>query len=477
MKRAVYRATWLIAFAALLNGCKVAHENGGFTVVQHVVSQRTGQTVEWNGHTASDTTIGAAIQKMLLHPLTADQVVQIALLNNQNLQAKLEELGIAKADLVQAGLLQNPVFAASWRFPDRAPHGTDAEYSVAENFLSLLILPLRKQIAEAEFQGIQLNVADEVFALDAEAKSAYFTFEAREQLLTRLRGIKELNQTAADLAARQHAAGTINDLDLINQQAICDEASIDFSHAREQLIADRERLNRLMGFADRPPAWNIAPRLPDIPSREMANTDLELLAMRQRLDLAAANSHIAALKKILSVTKGFRYFTTVDVGIDTEHGTNGQNVTGPTLSLEIPIFDQGQGRVAKIEAQFRQAQFRIKAMTTDIRSEVREVRDQMLAARDLTEKYRDLVPKRQRIVELTLQQYNGMLKGPYDLLLARQSQLAAEQGYIESWRDYWVDRTQLTRAVGGYLPDSSLQIIRSTATEFHSTTTHAGEQP
>jgi len=43
--------------------------------------------------------------------------VQIALLNNKDLQATYEDLSIAQADLVQAGLLQNPVFGASLALP------------------------------------------------------------------------------------------------------------------------------------------------------------------------------------------------------------------------------------------------------------------------------------------------------------------------------------------------------------------------
>jgi cobalt-zinc-cadmium efflux system outer membrane protein len=56
-----------------------------------------------------------------------------------------------------------------------------------------------------------------------------------------------------------------------------------------------------------------------------------------------------------------------------------------------------------------------------------------------------------RILQLTLLQYNGMLKGPYDLLAARQGEVATEQAYIEAWRDYWLARVELERAVGGRL--------------------------
>jgi len=43
------------------------------------------------------------------------------------------------------------------------------------------------------------------------------------------------------------------------------------------------------------------------------------------------------------------------------------------------------------------------------------------------------------------------LKGAYDLLFAKQNEIAAERSYIEAWRDYWIARTELERAVGGDL--------------------------
>ena len=47
-----------------------------------------------------------------------------------------------------------------------------------------------------------------------------------------------------------------------------------------------------------------------------------------------------------------------------------------------------------------------------------------------------------------------MLKGTYDLLLAKQNEVEAERAYILAWRDYWLARTQLALALGGRLPET-----------------------
>ncbi len=54
-----------------------------------------------------------------------------------------------------------------------------------------------------------------------------------------------------------------------------------------------------------------------------------------------------------------------------------------------------------------------------------------------------------QILDLTLKHHNMMLKGTYDLLVAKQSEVSTERAYIEAWRDYWIARAQLERAVGG----------------------------
>jgi outer membrane protein, heavy metal efflux system len=110
----------VLAMAALgvfLSGCASVPPKGGFDEVQQGAAQRLGQKVQWNQGTEDDQAAAQAVQLLLQRPLTADDAVQIALLNNRRLQAVYEELGIAQANLVQAGLLKNPRFSGSYEPP------------------------------------------------------------------------------------------------------------------------------------------------------------------------------------------------------------------------------------------------------------------------------------------------------------------------------------------------------------------------
>jgi cobalt-zinc-cadmium efflux system outer membrane protein len=124
-------------------------DSGG---VRQTVAERTGMKVHWSNGSKEDAEAAAAVNDLLSHDLTADAAAQIALLNNHELQAIYEELNLAQADVVQAGLLRNPVFSGEVRFATDGG-GTGVVLDVAQDFVSLLWMPLRKGRAEAAFEA------------------------------------------------------------------------------------------------------------------------------------------------------------------------------------------------------------------------------------------------------------------------------------------------------------------------------------
>jgi len=451
MQRKRVAAAVIVTAAIVLPSC--AGPDASLDRVQSTIGERIGKRVHWNRGGPEDEQIAQGVRDLLRRPLTADGAVQIALLNNRELQERFEEIGIAQADLIQAGLLSNPNFAASVRFPDRSPSGTNVEYSIAQNFLDLLVMPLRKRVAAAQVTAAEMRAANEVLRLAAEVKIAFYTAQARRQLLGRLRVVVETNESAAEFTKQLRDAGNTSDLELANQQGSYEQSRLEVAQTELQVRRDRERLNRLLGVWGADTNWTMADHLPELPGRESSLQNLESHAIAQRLDLQAARLRLDFIGQALALRTRTRFLPAeIKLGVDSERDPDGQRLTGPTLDLELPIFNQGQGEIAKLTAQYRQAQRELEAMAINIRSEVREARDQLVAARDLTSDIgKRLLPTQQQALKLTLQQYNFMLKGAYDLLFAKQNEIAAERSYIEAWRDYWIARAELERAVGGSL--------------------------
>jgi cobalt-zinc-cadmium efflux system outer membrane protein len=255
-----------------------------------------------------------------------------------------------------------------------------------------------------------------------------------------------------DVAQRQYDAGNIGDAELHNQQATGNQSRLDLMRAKAEVKADRERLNRLLGLSGEQINWQIADELPSLPEKEMPLENLESLAVNQRLDLAAERKQLESIAASLRLKKNTRFIPGVAVGVDTERTPDGQRVTGPTLDLELPIFDQGQPAVAKLAAQFEQARNNYMAHEVNVRSEVRESLDALRTAREATEfSQKHLLPLRRQILRDTQLQYNAMQKGSFELLAAKEREQNSEQTNVEALRDYWLARVALERAIGGRL--------------------------
>jgi cobalt-zinc-cadmium efflux system outer membrane protein len=439
--------------AVLLGGCvSTTEQQQAFAPVQADVAGLSGDRAVWNQDVDSDKLVTDETWQRLKAPLDASAAAQIALLNSPDLQATFEDIGISQADLVQAALLKNPVFAGSWRFPDVPPAITDAEYSITADFLDLVMKPLKEKIARQNLAATQARVTHQVIELIAEVKTAFYTYQADLQLAGRLKLILQADQAGADLAQKQQQAGNLNQLGSLNQQTQVASAQMAMADAQKETIAAREKLNRLMGLRLAAITWTARPELPPLPARDPGTANLEFVALAQRRDLQALRGETDAVGQALALKSNTRFLpTSIDIGADTERMPD-QRVTGPTASLELPIFDQGQGEVAKLAAQHRQLQRRLQALEIEIGSEVREASRTLFVDRQEVELLKKtVVPLNIKAVNQTLEQFNAMQLNTYDLFLAKQRELEAERDYIGAWRDYWIARAELEAAVGGNL--------------------------
>ena len=421
-------------------------------VVQEAVQSHTGKTVRWEQDQAAMAQTEQDVRNLLHEPLTINAAVQIALLNNRSLQATFEEIGLSAAELKDAGTIPNPSFNLSIKFPDKAPSGTDLEFGTAIDFLRLLMLPLRKRVAKEQLEATTLRVADETLELVAQVKSAFYSVQASQQLLGRLKLISEANSVALELAQRQHEAGNIADLALAQQLTAYSRSRVEVAQTGAEIRQQREKLNRLLGLWGSETNWELTGSLPDVPGSDLSVSGLERLAISQRLDLQAQYLGVTSLVRALGLTKNFRFIGALNFGVDSERGSNSQTITGPTFVLELPIFNQGQAAISRSEAALRRQQRKFEALAIDVRSRVRELRDQLSSQRELARFYRDeLLPNQRQILSQILLNYNAMQVSPLELFTAKTEEAQIEREYIGAVRDYWIARAKLERAVGGSL--------------------------
>jgi outer membrane protein, heavy metal efflux system len=276
--------------------------------------------------------------------------------------------------------------------------------------------PLKKRVAKDQLEATVLHVADETLELIFQIKGTFYSLEASQQLLQQLKLIVDTNAASLDLAQRQHEAGNIADLALAQQQAAYDQSRLDVAAAEAEILRNRERLNRQLGLWGIDTGWKISGALPEVPGSEVSMSGLERLALSQRLDLQADYVEVTSQAKNLGLAKDFRLLGALDFGIESERETDSQIRTGPSFAIELPIFNQGQARIARGEAALRQAQDKFEALAIDVRSQIRELRDELVSKRTIAQFYHDeLLPVRRRILNESLLNYNAMAIGNYEL--------------------------------------------------------------
>ena len=207
-------------------GCAQVPRKGGFKDVQRLVDDRVDYRVVWNQGLPEDREVQQAVDALLQKELTVEAAVQITLLNNARLQATYEDLGVSQAEVVQAGLLKNPIVFGSIRFPDVSSAANNLEFGLVQNFMDLLMLPARKKIAAARFERTKSMVADEILAIVSEVEKAYFEAQGAANSRQVRARIAETAGASHEFARRLYDAGNISELSLANEQGQYEEMRV-----------------------------------------------------------------------------------------------------------------------------------------------------------------------------------------------------------------------------------------------------------
>ena len=98
----------LLPFALLLSACATSSVSSDLASIGNTVAARSALPhLSIPGYDASEA-VPEEADRLLEKPLSAETAVRVALLNNREARAALAEVGVARGDLLQAGLIPNP---------------------------------------------------------------------------------------------------------------------------------------------------------------------------------------------------------------------------------------------------------------------------------------------------------------------------------------------------------------------------------
>ena len=453
-----------IVMPGVTAGCAQFSPDGGMGEVASGVAREAGpaagkSVVKVTGPEQAERT-RQQVAALLAQPLAADAAVQVALLNNRNLQAAYNDLGVSEADYVQASLPPNPTLSLL------SVAGTGVanfEVRLIGDILNLITLPRRTAIAAEHFAHAPHQAIATTLRLATDTRRAYIrTIAAQQQI-----GFLDRARATVDAAVRLNASlgegGGGDQLDQAELAAFYAELSAKLGQARLTARREREALIRLMGLWGGDIDFPLPPELPALPADLQTLAAVEVEAVDRRIDLIMGRHDVAALAKSLSLTQATRYVSMLQLaGIFNSESANpltnsntAINRGGVGLDLQLPVFDTGEARERKARDTYMAALNRLAARAVDARSEARSAYETYRGTYDIAKFYRDRVLPLRGVVskEIELRYSNGVLAGEglrvdlFKYLVDARARIGAEAAALDARRDFYLADVDLQAAL------------------------------
>jgi cobalt-zinc-cadmium efflux system outer membrane protein len=294
--------------------------------------------------------------------LTADEAVAVALWNSPSFEASLSDLGVARADVVEAGLLKNPVLSLLFPWGPKQLEWT-LQFP-AEVFWQR---PRRVAMATASAQAVGQRLVLDGLRLVADVRLAFADATGGDARLALATENAALAKRIAAIAEARLRAGDISELEA--RTARSDAAQVQasvlaLSHERDLA---RVTLLELMGL-DPPAQPFVLTRALAVPACPAVNALMEE-ALAARPDVRAAEIGIEAAgeRARWERSRVLTLMATLDANAE---GSEGYEM-GPGFVAELPAFSRNQGGVSRAAAELERASRSYLAVRATVAADVR----------------------------------------------------------------------------------------------------------
>lgn len=308
---------------------------------------------------------------------TPPTAIAVALWNNNALEADLAALGIAKADLLDAGLLRNPNL---WSL---MPVGK-------KPFEILLNWPIeewwqrkkRVRAAQVNLDAVAKGLEQNGLNLIRDVSLAHADLALAQRRAVTLAEAATLRERIAGLTVKRQEAGDASGLDVSLAQADARSARELAQRAQTEIVALQPRLRNLLGLTGNEAIEAVEE---DFTVPDGAEDALVDSAFTARPDLRAAEIAVqAAAERAKWQRSRFLQMLTPILSVKPV-GTPFATRAAPGVQVEIPIFNRNQGQIARADAEVVQAAWRYAALRDRVELETREAYRRYMQARQSKE--------------------------------------------------------------------------------------------
>lgn len=432
---------------SFFTGCSTLSQNDVFDSVNELTTVRGSENLQWIKTPAEAQSVHESVNHLLSQSLTQKNAVRIALINNRSLQQTYEQIGLSQSELVQAGLMSNPLLGYSI---GRGGGVTTSTLSVDVAFLDLLWIPLRRELGGLALEETKFRVGDEVLKTARDTKKAYVDARIAQEKMALYRSVLTSHEASLQLAIRQHTAGNLSKRDFLKIQNAYEQARLESMKLGRENAMVREALTKILGLYGMQTNYVLDTQPFVLNAPLMSDKGLEGVAIVNRLDMNTAIKALDYAAVQAGYTKKTRLLHEVELSGESEKTTNADRFNTFGIKIPLPIFDFGQGLTSKAQALYNQSLHHLYEVAITIRSEVRIGYAQARYTYDMAREYDEVIVKtNQQILQETQLFYNGMLDGIYELLddQRRYGQVKIEA--LEALGEYKKAQADLEYTLGG----------------------------
>lgn len=448
------RAGFAIAFALLLAGCTALPADHGRGAVAALLAAREIPRLEPAGPAGpAEPATGQPHAPLPDGPLELADAIGWGLTHHPGLRAEFARLGIAAADVYEAGRLANPRIGLGYLWSTGPDGGNERSLGITQRFTELITLSARRRLAAAEFEQVQAEVAAAVQHHALDVAAAWFDLAGAVEMAAAETALADAARIRADLATRFFEAGNLNRRALAEARAGAAEARLGAIGAAERVARARHRFAALLGLPGVDAPWTVGGGLP--PPARSAPAEAGVPA-DGRLDILAARRGVARAHTALETTRRYRYLGAAELGPRWEGERDGPDRQGLSLAVELPLFDRGDGDIARAESALARAEAGLATLELERLRAMDLARTEIARAAERFEILANgLLPARREIVAERQLEVNFMLTGPFELLAERQREYAVSRDALAALADYWQARVAFAAAAGLPPPDIS----------------------
>ncbi|HEV2133620.1 MAG TPA: TolC family protein [Terracidiphilus sp.] len=333
--------------------------------------------------------------------LDVTDVMTLAVLNNPDLKAARLQQNVASAQILQAGLLPDPQFSASFA---TSPLNYGGVLSLSQDIQAIFTRGAARAAAKASASQVHLNILWQEIQVAEKARELFIQAQSDDRLLEILQSNRSLLSENYLRAKNAMERGDETSTAVAADLTLLTNAEATLRQLQIEINLTRHGLNALLGLSPevtlhligQPQLHPLAPTAFDDALSALPRRRVDLLALQAGYQSQEENLRRAVLAQ----------FPSLSAGVDLERDpVEGVNAVGPEVTLTLPLFNRNRGQIA------------IQRATRDL------LRQQFQAQLDAAVSQADQVWKAAEIMSSQLRQLDAELPALRDTATAAEQNL------------------------------------------------------